>query len=224
MEELSEFKEIIAKREGMYTFLAHLYKTEVDEKVLAYLRAYDFPREGEPEMLAGYQLMQNYIAAPNEDPITDLAVDYAKVFLGAGLVDINLAAYPYESVYTSENKEVMQDARDEMLARLRAHRLEIKHVYNELEDHLFIQLEFMAFMCRQVLTAIEKGDLTAALDCLSEQQAFVENHLLNWVPRFCQDVERHALTDFYRGLAKVTSQYLLIDKTIIEELLPLRAA
>ncbi len=224
MEQLAELTELLTKREGMYSFLAHLYKTEVDANVLDYLKSYEFPAQGNTEMVAGYQLMQSYVNTPHEDPLTDLAVDYAKVFLGAGLVDINLAAYPYESVYTNSKKMVMQEARDEMLANLRAHQLELQHVYNELEDHLFVQLEFMAVMCERTLAAIGDENHARAMECLTDQQNFVDNHLLNWVPQFCQDVERHAVTDFYKGLAKVTCQYLLIDRDVIEEMLPLRAA
>ncbi len=224
MERLAEYQELLEKRKGMYSFLAHLYKTEVDAAVFDYLKSYEFPKQGSEELITGYQLMQRYISTAHEDPLTDLAVDYAKVFLGAGLADINLVAYPYESVYTNNKKMVMQEARDEMLENLRSHQLELQHVYNELEDHLFIQLEFMAVMCDQTLAEFAKNNENEALKCLEEQELFIENHLLNWVPRFCLDVEKHALTDFYKGLAKVTSEYLLMDKAIIEELLPLRAA
>jgi len=208
----------------MYNFLAHLFKIEVDEKVLTYLKQADFPQQGGEEMVEGYRLMKTYIDENSQDPITDLAVDYAKVFLGAGIAEIDKAAYPYESVYTSETKLIMQEARDEMLANLREHNLTIKNAYNEPEDHLFVHLEIMAFLCQKILAAIEEGNVSAARAYLAEQNEFAEKHLLNWVPQFCKDVERHALTDFYKGVAKVTNQFILMDKAIIEEMLPSDAA
>lgn len=220
MNELSEYIELIAKREEMYNFLAHLFKVEVDEKVLSYMKETDFPQEGEEEMVEGYRLMKTYVDENVQDPITDLAVDYAKVFLGAGLAEIDQAAYPYESVYTSDAKLIMQEARDEMLANLRGHNLTIENAYNEPEDHLFVHLEIMAFLCQKILAAIKEGHMVAARAYLTEQNDFVERHLLNWVPEFCKDVERHALTDFYKGVAKVTHHFLVMDKAIIEEMLP----
>lgn len=224
MKELSEYAELISKREEMYNFLAHLFKIEVDEKVLAYLKHANFPHEGEAEMIEGYRLMKTYVDENTRDTITDLAVDYAKVFLGAGLAEIDQAAYPYESVYTSESKLVMQEARDEILANLREHNLTIKNAYNEPEDHLFVHLEIMAFLCQKILAAVNEGNTVAAQAYLAEQNEFIEKHLLNWVPAFCKDVERHALTNFYKGVAKVTNQFILMDKAIIAEMLPPDAA
>ena len=60
---------------------------------------------GSPDMREGYR----------PAPADDLAVDYARVFLGAGEAN-GKAAYPYESVYTSPEGLVRQEAR----ARVRA--------------------------------------------------------------------------------------------------------
>jgi len=47
--------------------------------------------------------------------LNDLAVDYARIFLGVGIAE-GSAAYPYESVYTSKKRIIMQDTLDQVKA------------------------------------------------------------------------------------------------------------
>jgi anaerobic sulfite reductase subunit A len=224
MEELPEFITLLSQREEMYSFLGHLYKVEVDPPVLEYLRGVVFPSEGDSELIEGYRLMKEYVNQPGFDPLTDLAADYARIFLGAGITDIDQVAYPYESVYTNEKKLIMQEARDEMLATLRKNRLEVNNPYNEPEDHIFVHFEFMAFLCKKSREAIANDNFETYVDCLQQQKKFLEDHLLNWIPGFCSDVEKHAGTDFYRGIAKVTKRYIFVDLAMIEEMIPQYAA
>ena len=63
----------------------------------------------EPDLVEGYKEIEEYLENINEDSINELAADYARTFLGAGLSN-GSAAFPYESVYTSKDRIVMQDA------------------------------------------------------------------------------------------------------------------
>ena len=56
-----------------------------------------------------------------------------RTFIGSGALDAR-AAYPFESVYTSEKGLLMQAARDEVLAILRAEQLAEMFAWNEGED------------------------------------------------------------------------------------------
>ena len=67
----------------------------------------------------GYRLMAKFMSNVWENSLTDLAVDYVRTFIGHG-VDAFSAAYPFESVYTSEKRLLMQEARDEVLAIYRS--------------------------------------------------------------------------------------------------------
>ena len=53
-----------------------------------------------------------------DDSVTELAIDFVRTFIGHG-VNAYSAAYPYESVYTSERRLMMQEARAEVLQTLR---------------------------------------------------------------------------------------------------------
>lgn len=219
MEELIEYTEISIGRGNMYSFLGHIYKVEVDEELISLIHRMEFPSEGSNKFIEGFEMIRNYIKFPILDPLTDLAVDYAKVFLGAGKTESESCAYPYESVYTSPERLIMQDARDDVLAKYREYGLDRSEDCNEPEDHIFFELEFMGVLCKQTHKSIIAEDNSAVLSCLVEQKNFIEQHLLNWVPRFCNDIEKYAETDFYKGIAKVTEAFIKMDIDITDELI-----
>jgi len=50
---------------------------------------------------------------------------------------------------------------------------------------------------------------------LEARRAFLEEHLLNWVPDFADDVQRVARTGFYRALADIVLGVLETDQGVI---------
>lgn len=219
MEILSEYYELMINRENMYRFLGRLYKVEVDITLLHQLKNMVFPVEtGEKEMDEGYQLLKDYLQHLGMDPITDLAVDYARVFLGAGVYE-GIVANPYESVYTSPEHLIMQDARDEVLAAYWAKGLDKRDSLNVPEDHISLEFEYMAFMCRETHSALKDTDWRKISGSLMEQAEFLEQHLLNWIPDFCEDIIKCSETDFYIGIAKITNGFLRMEKNLLAELI-----
>ncbi len=53
-----------------------------------------------------------------------------------------------------------------------------------------------------------EGDV---LKVIAIEEAFLTEHLGSWVGEFCQQVERHALTDFYRGFAVIMEAVVLTE-------------
>ncbi len=219
MEKIADITEIMKQRENMYRFLSGLYKQEIDEEVFRYMKETEFPEDGDAVIAEGYKQMKSFINSSLLDPVTDLAVDYARVFLGAGIAETDQSAYPYESVYTSEYKLIMQEARDSMFHVLTGKDLGVKKGYDIPEDHIFIQLEFMAFFCKEIVGSVKGNDKDTAELLMSDQREFMKKHMLNWIPTFCEDVRKFALTDFYRGLAKVTNRFISMDMELLEELI-----
>jgi anaerobic sulfite reductase subunit A len=217
MENMNEYQEILTQRENMYRFLSKLFKNEVDENLYEIMKDMSVPDDIDEGIGEGYNQMRAFIDSDVLDPISDLAVDYAKVFYGAGIVDSRNAAYPYESIYTSDRRLVMQEARDEMFHLLQSKDIGVKKGYDIPEDHLFIQLEFMAFMCKEALNAINENDERTAQLLIEDQKEFIEKHLMNWVPEFSEDVKKFAQTDFYKGLATVAERFIKMDLIFIED-------
>lgn len=192
-------------RKNMYHFLGHLYLFEVEAEQLAALKQMTFPQECcNEDMQEGYQEITEYLSTreANQDTLDELAVDYARIFLSAGVAQ-GKAAFPYESVYTSKQHLIMQEAGSSAAAIYAEKGLKPRtDMYRVPEDHLGLLLEFMGRLCE---------------DDTSTQEDFLKNHLGNWVPAFVQDVCKYASTDFYKGIAKITKGFLALEKEYLAE-------
>lgn len=220
MNQLTENITLMTNRENMYQFLGRIYKLEVDKTLLDQMSYMQFAKEcsgSESELTEGYQLFEDYFKQPKLDTLTELAVDYAAVFLGAGIAD-GTVAYPYESVYTSPERLIMQDARDKVLAIYREKGLDKNETLDIPEDHVGLELEFMAYLCHEAKDAMTLKDWSAVAMSLQMQKDFLEHHLLNWMSAFCADIQKCSHVDFYKAIGKITHGYLHFDQQIIHYL------
>lgn len=217
MDNTAAYTEITAARENMYLFLANLYKTEVTEDFYRQIKDADLSAQMQGGLFEGYSKIKKFCDTDRHDPITDLAVDYARVFLGAGVVETEQSAFPYESVYTSEKRLIMQEARDEVLALYRKYGLGVDDRYNIPEDHIALELEFMGYLCRLINSYAAAEDADEAVKILQEQEGFIKLHFDRWVPAFCKDIKKVSGTDFYSGAADLTLSFIAMDKEIIDE-------
>jgi anaerobic sulfite reductase subunit A len=195
--------EELSSRSACYAFLSRIYRTEIDEGFLEKIK--NLPKNDES---AGFKLIVDYINSPSADMLLDLARDYAKCFCGAGLAR-NVAAFPYESVYTSENGLMEQEALDKVNKIYAKYSLVKSEEIVEPGDHIAFELEFLSFLLENAINALNDEDTAKYSQFMEEHDSFLKNHLLNWVPNFCKRLEAHAQTDFYRGTAKFTVEILI---------------
>ena len=211
--------EALRQQSAAYGFVARLLRTEVDDEALGRLRAMRFPAaSGNDHLDAGYRGLCAYLNAGGERQHGDLAVDFLHTFIGV-TQDREQVAFPYESVYTSPEHLLMQDARDEVLAAYRAAKVVLVDEACEPEDHLAFELEFMQLLGERAAEALEAGDDGSCANLLEARRAFLEEHLLNWVPDFADDVQRVARTGFYRALADIVLGVLETDQAFLEDVL-----
>ena len=175
-EMLNDLVELCAQRDSTYALLARLYRVEVDQPLLDGLHATRFPAAtGSTKANAGYRALAEYLSNIDERSTTELAVDFARVFIGYG-VDSYAAAFPFESVYTSEKRLKMQEARDEVLAIYHAYGLDKSSEWEESEDHVAAELEFMQVLCARTTEALKAGDEDKAAQLLQTQKKFLEDN------------------------------------------------
>ena len=203
-------------RAEFYRFLAHVFLHELTEEQIEDMAGEDFPVE-DGQMGRGFELMAQYVGQRGPQTRQQLAVDYARLFLGAGNFD-KLTAPPYESVYTSEGRLLMQDARDAVLAAYRAEGLDLPAGNVTPEDHVGFELQFMAEVVDRTAVALQAGDLPRFAALALKQQAFFNDHLANWLPAFADDIERHCRTEFYRGVAHLVRGLLAVERPVVDEL------
>lgn len=208
----------LRSRQIMYRLLSRLYRREVDEILLVSLKKMSIPADCADHALQdGWNLFGEAVAGLSDECLEDLAVDFAVTFLGAGTAKAALMALPFASVYTNSRRMLMQDARDRAVAAYRGKGLQAGLYSGGLpEDHLAVLLDFMAFLCRTDETTV--ADDVRMQSVLQEQQVFLEQHLLNWIGLFCEDVVKLGRTSFYRAVARLTEAYLQFDVRQIRNL------
>lgn len=164
----------------------------------------------------GWSQISEYLAGAGDDVLTELAVDYVRSFIGAG-VDGHSAAYPFESVYTDEKRLLMRDARDEVLALYLSEGLGRGESWKVGEDHIALELEFMGTLAGRAADAAAEGDAQEAGRLMTVQRAFMDDHLGAWAPMFTAEVRRFARTGLYKGLSLVTEGVLEADSELLSE-------
>lgn len=214
-----ELARLNTQRAATYSLLARLYRNEIDEAFLTELRGMRYPlKTGNDNTDEGYRLMAHFLSNVWANTLDDLSVDYSRTFIGHG-VDGYSAAYPYESVYTSPKRLMMQDARDEVLAIYRSYGLDKQESWKEGEDHVALEMEFMQTLANRTADALKKGDEDEAVALLETQRNFLYDHLGAWAPMMTRDMKRLAKTDLYQGLAYLTDGFLATDLAFLGDVL-----
>lgn len=207
------------QRASTYGFLSRLFRSEVTPELLEELTALRYRvSTGNAKVDEGHRLMATYLSGLWADSITELAADYLRTFFGHGY-NGHAAAYPFESVYASEKRLLMQGARDEVLALYRAAGLSKCETWREGEDHIALELEYLQCLVIRTVEALRAGDEDEAYHLVKSQYNFMECHLGAWAPLLCEQMRRFAQTDFYRALSLMTEGFLETDTALMRELL-----
>lgn len=212
-ENLIEFCE---NRERVYLLLSRCFETEIDAKFAADLASRAELQSDDEALVQGFAALKADLADCDEAKLEQLAVVFDRVFFGMGPRSAQ-KAFPYESVYTSEGGLMMQDAYSQVLGLYREAQFAKNPDFKEPEDHLAIELAFLAKLCGRAVEALRAGDEDAAEASLRDQLSFVREHLLNWVPLFAKDMRAAAEGGFYEHLANFTEAYLKADAEAVAE-------
>jgi TorA maturation chaperone TorD len=158
----------------------------------------------QPEIAAGLAQLQTWQRGLGADGLAgafgDLASDYTRLFIGPGKV----LAMPWESAHFNDERLLFQEQSTQVRAWYRRFGLETANDGREPEDHIGLELVFIAHLASQGLAALEAGNARGFAETLDAQRTFAETHLLKWAPAWCHEVETKARTDFFRAAAKLT--------------------
>lgn len=214
-----DFLDILKNRRSSYAFLSRVYRQEVSFALLSEMASDDNLVGKEETTSEGRKILKEFARKLRGSDLKkleiELAAEYANLFLNVG----NHLVFPYESVYTSEERLLMQEPRDQVLNEYRQEGLDKSKEFTEPEDHIAIELEFMSYLCEKTIKSMYEDDKERSLAYLKKQKDFLEKHLLVWVPDFCEDLEKATESDFYKGIATLTKNYLSFEQETIVELI-----
>jgi TorA maturation chaperone TorD len=217
--DLDNLKSLMSMREGIYRLFASLYFKELTDEQIQFLHDTDLSGLAElnDHMAAGVHDIKHALHRINSGTREDLAVDYAHTFLAAGSTKDENRACPYESVFTSRDGLLMQEARDQVYRYMLNEHLEPDQSLHIPEDHLSFVFEFMADLCKRFNEAVDAGDADEALRLFNVQHAFFDEHIANWIDRFCDAIEDCCHTALYRGVSEMTRGFMQMETSMFEE-------
>lgn len=134
-----------------------------------------------------------------DDLLLELQSDYSGLFICAD----KLTAPPWESVYRSKERLVMQDDTLKIRKFYRKYGLLMEHDHTEPDDHIGYELLFTAFLTQKMLRASEAGDHSTFQKYQEGRLSFLSEHLLQWSLLFCSQVDRYVKTKFYAGMSRL---------------------
>ncbi len=162
----------------------------------------------QPDVKAGLTLLNEW-ADQNKDGLSDQAFrevesEYDRLFIGPGQV----LAPPWESVFVKEGRLIFQEVTLQVRDWYRRHGLQSVKLHQEPDDHIGLELTFLAHMAGEGLAALEIGDDVAFEAANNAQRQFLSEHVLNWATLWCDQVGEYSRADFYRGVALVVKGFL----------------
>ena len=119
---------------------------------------------------------------------------------------------PYASIYVNAalyEKPLLRGAEASAVqAEYAAAGLELAPGGQQLPDHLGIELQFLAHLCRLEAEGRETGDESAAQTWRTRRVDFIRQHLLNWLPDFSRQLQAASAHPFYARLTDFLITYL----------------
>ncbi len=144
-----------------------------------------------------------------KEALEKAAVEYTELFIGTATPKAPLI----ESYYFSNKKAIFDQKTIEMRQLLNKHGLESTRKYRHPEDHLGLQLLFIAKLTSHLHT-LHPDKQTSGV---KEQITFINDHLLSWIPGLCNDAKEHGTAGFYGGLIELIWGTLLWDIELLNE-------
>ena len=215
---MTETKEILETRKNFYAFLYRMYLEEPPRELADDLvnERFSIPllTSLDKELSEGFRLLNEFREKSKDESVDelheDLVDEYTLLFIGPH----RLPVLPYESWWVDGKLmgesllKVKRDYRKEGIVKARD--------YAEPEDHIAFELKFMHYLCEEELAAVNGERLK---ECLNTQKDFLTDHILIWVPDFCDALYKCELSEFYKCIAKLTKGFFLFEAAVIDELL-----
>lgn len=120
----------------------------------------------------------------------------------------------------SKDRLLFQHCTHEVKAVYQSFGWQMEEGENEAADHIGYELDFMFQQSQRVASDLSNGVSPDSLTArLRAQRDFLVQHPLAFCDAFCQSVQAHAQTDFYRGVAQLLPLFLKHDAQRLDDAL-----
>jgi TorA maturation chaperone TorD len=201
-EEMARFQAFKAAVAGDLELLAGLHDREPTAAVVAAVQSCPIDRQlgltllSEPGKAAAAAFDLTAGALPNpptEEALDDLAAGFADVYLRH-----TYRAAPAESVWQTEDGLERQAPMFEIREWYRRHDLVVADWASRPDDHLVLQLRFIAHTFSHAASPAD----------LADTANFMDQHILCWIKKFAVRLVHGGAPDWYSAVALLTASYL----------------
>jgi putative dimethyl sulfoxide reductase chaperone len=155
----------------------------------------EWPLPGHPDCRRGTALLAESATAREQESL--VRRDYNRLFRGPE----RMKAPPYESVHRSKEHLVFEQETMQVRAAYAEFGLTAPRLGAEPDDHIGLELSFVATLAVHGMDAMEAGDDLELARVLRALVAFLDEHLLAWAPRCLAQAADGSTTLFYQGVA-----------------------
>lgn len=149
---------------------------------------------------AGLDQLRQFSEQWDSTQLEGLRHDHARLFVGPN----RLLAPPWESVYRSSEHLLFERQTFEVRQQYQRYGMETRQSNVEPDDHIGLELRFIAHLNALALFAMDKGDTNLTVEAVEATGRFLTDHLLQWSPEFLGLVIKSANTVYYRAVAQLT--------------------
>ena len=169
------------------------------------------------EVLSEMGIQYDIFSKKDQDQLLeDLAVEYTRLFLGP---DKHIS--PHEAVHHQRDDGDWGvhwgGSTVDVKKFIETTGLEYKQEYSGMPDHISVELDFMKEAAGREAQALEEKDWEGALYCQKMEKKFIYDHLIKWIPAFCDKIISQAEISFYGDLADVTKNFINLEFEAIDE-------
>ena len=204
-----EMDETTEYRTNTYGFLSIVYLQEPNKEFIKSLRESNILNVLNKSGLCFDEQITN---DGSDNFLNDLILEYTRLFIGPGK-----HISPYESVYRDNEDALWSETTVEVKRFIESLGLEYSCNWSGLPDHIGVELELMQRLTCHEKEAWAREDKETAIRCLEFEKKFVDEHLSQWVPVFCDKVKEETRTAFYGEIAELTKQFINFDSKIIDK-------
>ena len=224
---LQDVGKVSRGRESVYAFLSRLLGKEVDEEALEMIIAAQptvdllASSQQTEELKEGNRLLRDFVdqakslkGKEKQDLLTGLAAQYADLFLGLRSKPLLVCESAYLGQWRMYYGKPFWQVKD-LYSRSG---FEKRKNFLEPEDHVAVELDFMANLCRQTHLSLDEKNVENAVRYLALQKEFLMDHVVKWVPDLCEALKKTAESSLYKSLASLTSGFISMEAGVVDEL------
>lgn len=224
-----EWSALAASRAQVYDFLAAIYHQPIDAPALQnlgagslkFISSLERKNDLTGDLHSGLQALDRFQQAmsdcSHEIVNRAIAAEYNRLLNSNARSNEIVAAH--ESAYAAPDVQPAELIKVAIDTAYADGGFEITAAVLARPDFIGYELQFMQHLCSLEGSAWANGDHIAALKYQAVEHAFIREHLLRWVPHFCDNLITHTQLDFYRGIAGLTKGFILNEGYRVAELM-----